>query len=85
MLAKEKYNIRGRDLAELRAKFIPFTAQSRMSGVEAGGSWVRKGAVEAILEYLNTPRFVRRCGRRRSRLEVDCADASGARSHKHCR
>src|ERR1700716_1989235 len=45
VLAKEKYGIRGRDLAELRANFIPFTAQSRMSGVEGGGSWVRKGAV----------------------------------------
>ena len=54
VLAKEKYGIRGRDLAELRAKFIPFTAQSRMSGVEVGGSWVRKGAVDAILSYLNT-------------------------------
>ncbi len=55
VLAKEKYGIRGRDLAELRANFIPFTAQSRMSGVEVGGSWVRKGAVDAILNYLNTP------------------------------
>jgi K+-transporting ATPase ATPase B chain len=54
VLAKEKYGIRGRDLAELRANFIPFTAQSRMSGVEVGGSWVRKGAVDAILNYLNT-------------------------------
>src|SRR6476619_5422392 len=55
VLAKEKYGIRGRDLAELRANFIPFTAQSRMSGVEVGSSWVRKGAVDAILNYLNTP------------------------------
>jgi potassium-transporting ATPase ATP-binding subunit len=55
VLAKEKYGIRGRDLAELRANFIPFTAQSRMSGVEVGGSWVRKGAVDSILGYLNTP------------------------------
>jgi len=54
VLAKEKYGIRGRDLAELRARFIPFTAQSRMSGVEVGSSWVRKGAVEAILKYLDT-------------------------------
>ena len=37
VLAKEKYGIRGRDLAELRATFIPFTAQTRMSGVEIGG------------------------------------------------
>src|SRR6478736_736719 len=55
VLAKEKYGIRARDLAELGASFIPFTAQSRMSGVEVGGSWVRKGAVEAILNYLNAP------------------------------
>src|SRR5437773_8915381 len=53
VLAKEKYGIRGRDLAELGANFIPFTAQSRMSGVEVGGSWVRKGAVDSILGFLN--------------------------------
>jgi K+-transporting ATPase ATPase B chain len=53
VLAKEKYGIRGRDLVEMRANFIPFTAQSRMSGVEVGQSWVRKGAVDAILSYLN--------------------------------
>jgi K+-transporting ATPase ATPase B chain len=55
VLAKEKYGIRGRDLAEMRAKFIPFTAQSRMSGVEVGDSWIRKGAVDAILNYVNGP------------------------------
>jgi potassium-transporting ATPase ATP-binding subunit len=55
VLAKEKYGIRGRDLAELHARFIPFTAQSRMSGVEVGGSWVRKGAVDSILNFLNAP------------------------------
>jgi potassium-transporting ATPase ATP-binding subunit len=53
VLAKEKYGIRGRGLHELRANFIPFSAQSRMSGVEIGTSWVRKGAVDAILNYLN--------------------------------
>src|SRR5882672_9562467 len=58
VLAKEKYGIRGRDLAELEAKFIPFTAQSRMSGVEVGASWVRKGAVDAILNYVNAPSVV---------------------------
>jgi potassium-transporting ATPase ATP-binding subunit len=55
VLAKEKYGMRGRDLAEIGANFIPFTAQSRMSGVEAGGSWVRKGAVDSILNFLNAP------------------------------
>ena len=53
VLAKEKYGIRGRELAELKANFIPFSAQTRMSGVEVGASWVRKGAVDAILNYLN--------------------------------
>jgi len=53
VLAKEKYGIRGRDLAEIRAHFIPFTAQSRMSGVEVGASWVRKGAVDSIIGFLN--------------------------------
>jgi potassium-transporting ATPase ATP-binding subunit len=55
VLAKEKYRIRGRDLAEIGANFIPFTAQSRMSGVEAGSSWVRKGAVDSVLNFLNAP------------------------------
>ncbi|MCK1358233.1 potassium-transporting ATPase subunit KdpB [Bradyrhizobium sp. 199] len=52
VLAKEKYGIRGRDMAELGATFIPFTAQTRMSGVDAGGSSVRKGAVDAMLNYI---------------------------------
>jgi potassium-transporting ATPase ATP-binding subunit len=53
VLAKEKYNIRSRDMAELNATFIPFTAQTRMSGVDAGASSVRKGAVDAILNYVD--------------------------------
>jgi K+-transporting ATPase ATPase B chain len=76
VLAKEKYGIRGRDLAELRARFIPFTAQSRMSGVEVGGSWVRKGAVEAIINYLNAPTAaVTPAGTVRSLQPVMSADA----------
>jgi K+-transporting ATPase ATPase B chain len=55
VLAKERYGIRGREVAEAGAKFIPFTAQSRMSGVEVGGSWVRKGAVDSILALLDAP------------------------------
>ncbi len=53
VLAKEKYGIRSRDMAELNATFVPFTAQTRMSGVDAGASSVRKGAVDAILNYVN--------------------------------
>jgi K+-transporting ATPase ATPase B chain len=53
VLAKENYGIRGRDLAELGATFIPFAAQTRMSGVDAGGVSVRKGAVDAILNFVD--------------------------------
>src|SRR5499433_1467369 len=53
VLAKEKYGIRGRDLVEMKANFIPFSAQSRMSGVDVDGSSIRKGAVDAILNYVN--------------------------------
>jgi K+-transporting ATPase ATPase B chain len=52
-LAKEKYGIRGRHIHELNAKFIPFTAQTRMSGVDLGdGKEIRKGAADAIEEYV---------------------------------
>ncbi|SFB54049.1 K+-transporting ATPase ATPase B chain [Rhizobium sp. NFR07] len=52
VLAKEKYGIRARDMKELRASFVPFTAQSRMSGVDLEGSSIRKGAVDSVLNYL---------------------------------
>jgi K+-transporting ATPase ATPase B chain len=53
VLAKEKYGIRSRDMKELNATFIPFTAQTRMSGIDAGSLSVRKGAVDAILSYVS--------------------------------
>jgi K+-transporting ATPase ATPase B chain len=53
VLAKEKYGIRGRDMSQLGAQFVPFTAQSRMSGVEAPGMSIRKGAVDAVLNHLS--------------------------------
>ena len=51
VLAKEKYGLRGLDMAELHAEFVPFTAQTRMSGVNFGGSQIRKGAVDSIITY----------------------------------
>jgi K+-transporting ATPase ATPase B chain len=54
VLAKEKFGIRARDMGELQATFVAFTAQTRMSGIDGGGSSVRKGAVEAILNYVNS-------------------------------
>jgi K+-transporting ATPase ATPase B chain len=49
VLAKEKYGIRGRDMAPLNAQFIAFSAQTRISGVDYEGSSIRKGAVDAVL------------------------------------
>ena len=46
VLAKEKYDIRGREMAPLHAKFIPFSAQTRISGIDVDGASIRKGAVE---------------------------------------
>jgi K+-transporting ATPase ATPase B chain len=53
ILAKEVYNLRARELAQLNAEFIPFSAQTRMSGIEIDGRSIRKGAVDAIAAYLN--------------------------------
>src|SRR5580692_5464883 len=52
VLAKEKYGLRGRDFAAHEAEFIPFTAQTRMSGVNLDGRQIRKGAAESIAHYL---------------------------------
>ena len=52
VLAKEKYNLRGRDLGPMQAQFVPFTAQTRMSGVDLDGLAIRKGAADAIEKYL---------------------------------
>jgi K+-transporting ATPase ATPase B chain len=51
VLAKEKYGLRGRELAPHNPTFIPFSAQTRMSGVDMDGSEIRKGAPEAIEKY----------------------------------
>jgi potassium-transporting ATPase ATP-binding subunit len=52
VLAKKKYGLRGREMQPLQATFIPFTAQTRMSGVDMAGSSIRKGAVESIVQYV---------------------------------
>jgi len=53
VLAKEKYGLRGRELSSHEAHFIPFSAQTRMSGVNLNGFEIRKGAVDAITNYLS--------------------------------
>jgi K+-transporting ATPase ATPase B chain len=52
VLAKERYGIRARDMASLNATFVPFTAQTRMSGVDVDGTSIRKGAVDAVLKHV---------------------------------
>jgi K+-transporting ATPase ATPase B chain len=52
VLAKERYGIRGRELHELHAQFIPFTAQTRMSGVDLDGRRIRKGAADEIRNFV---------------------------------
>ncbi len=48
VLAKEKFNLRARDVTQVQGQFVPFTAQTRMSGVDFPGRSIRKGAAEAI-------------------------------------
>jgi K+-transporting ATPase ATPase B chain len=52
VLAKEKYGLRGRELASHETHFVPFTAQTRMSGVNLDGFEIRKGAADAVRAYL---------------------------------
>lgn len=52
ILAKEKYGLRGREISELGATFIPFTAETRMSGANLPNRQIRKGAAEAIEMYI---------------------------------
>jgi K+-transporting ATPase ATPase B chain len=52
VLAKREYNLRGRDLAEHEAHFIPFSAQTRMSGVDIAGRRIRKGAGDQVIRFV---------------------------------
>jgi K+-transporting ATPase ATPase B chain len=53
VLAKERYGLRGRELSQLNARFVPFSATTRMSGIDLDGRSIRKGATDAIAAYLN--------------------------------
>lgn len=54
VLAKERFNIRQRDMAQLHATFLGFSAQTRMSGVDLPGREIRKGAADAIKRYVES-------------------------------
>src|SRR5690349_4395054 len=59
VLAKERYNLRGRDLAVHPASFIPFSAQTRMSGIDIDGREIRKGAPEAVAKFIQDRKSTR--------------------------
>lgn len=63
VLAKERFGIRGRSMEELNAEFVPFTAKTRMSGVNIHGSEIRKGAADAVKAYVTGQggRFSKEC------------------------
>jgi K+-transporting ATPase ATPase B chain len=52
VLAKDKYGLRGRELAHMNVEYIPFSALTRMSGIDMDGRSIRKGAADAIANYL---------------------------------
>jgi K+-transporting ATPase ATPase B chain len=52
VLAKREFNLRGRELGEDGATFIPFSAQTRMSGVDIGGRRIRKGATDQVIHFV---------------------------------
>ena len=52
VLVKEKFHLRGRNLAQLGAHFVPFSAQTRMSGCDLDGRIIRKGAVDAVIQHV---------------------------------
>ena len=83
VLAKEKYNIRGREMAPMGAHFIAFSAQTRLSGVDLDGSTIRKGAVDAVLAFARTGRQRRRW--RRCRGALHRVGSRGARTQREVR
>jgi potassium-transporting ATPase ATP-binding subunit len=52
VLAKDRYGMRGRDLTTLNPRFVPFSAHTRMSGVDVEGRTIRKGAVDAVITHV---------------------------------
>ena len=75
VLAKEKFHIREREIEKLGATFVPFTAQTRMSGVDLNGRQIRKGAADAIEAHVAKPG---RIHPRRGAAAVDSIAKEGA-------
>ncbi len=77
VLAKEKYNIRGREMAPLHAKFIPFSAHTRLSGIDVDGASIRKGAVEAVIADIKASVTAPEVAREIESIAVRIAKAGG--------
>jgi potassium-transporting ATPase ATP-binding subunit len=76
VLAKEKYDIRGRDMAPLDAHFVAFSAQTRLSGIDYEHSSIRKGAVDAVLTWVRTPKATSGQGGVATALRPTVSDAA---------
>lgn len=64
VFAKNEFGLRGRSLIGMNARFVPFSARTRMSGVDIGGDRIRKGAADAIIKFVqeNGGQFSKECG-----------------------
>ena len=76
VLAKQKYGIRGRELAPHAATFVPFTAQTRMSGVDLDGREIRKGAADSVASYVTANGGTMSAGADRDRRSASRAPAA---------
>ena len=76
VLAKERYGLRGRELGEQEATFIPFSASTRMSGVDMNGSRLRKGAADAVKRFVEE-----QGGRPPARLDEEVGQDRPRRRH----
>jgi K+-transporting ATPase ATPase B chain len=77
VLAKEKYNIRGREMAPLHAKFIPFSAHTRLSGIDVDGASIRKGAVDAVIADIKADMTAPNVAREIESIAAKIAKAGG--------
>ena len=79
VLAKEKYGLRGREMSATHATFVPFTAQTRISGIDIDGSSIRKGAVDAVMGHVRAAKGFSAAGGDAAAAAVEALGADTAR------
>ena len=84
ILAKEKFGIRARSLQDKKMTFIPFTAKTRMSGVDWDGNEIRKGAADAVRQYVTAVggSYTRACDGGQCRLQPGGTPLVVAKNHR---